>query len=184
MIRRVLLLLSCCLCASFLSAQSPMLQPPAPSEGDRFIDRVFFGGNFGLQFGTQTIIEIAPIVGYRLTDRLAAGVGGKYIYYRYRSAPFEYSTNMYGGSVFARYNILENLFAYTEYEILNLDAPDPLNPYRLRRTNVTSVFVGGGYRQMLGNNSSLNLMLLYNLNESTNSPYQNPIIRIGFGFGI
>ena len=91
---------------------------------------------------------------------------------------------MYGGSVFARYNILENLFAYTEYEILNLDAPDPLNPYRLRRTNVTSVFVGGGYRQMLGNNSSLNLMLLYNLNESTNSPYQNPIIRIGFGFGI
>jgi hypothetical protein len=184
MIRRLLATLLLGFLATLLNAQ-PAPQPlPAVGAGERFRDRLFFGGNFGLQFGTQTIIEVAPIVGYRLTDRLAAGVGGKYIYYRFRSAPFEYSTNMYGGSVFARYNILENLFAYTEYEILNLDAPDPLNPYALRRTNVTSVFVGGGYRQLLGTRSSLNLMLLYNLNESTNSPYQNPILRIGFGFGI
>jgi hypothetical protein len=145
-----------------------------------FTERIFFGGNFGLQFGTITFIDISPLVGYLLTDRLSAGTGITYMYYREKFAGFqEFSTSIYGGRLFARYLILKNLFAHTEYEVLNLEAFD-----LGRRVNVTSVLVGGGYRQQLGGNVYLNLLALWNINETAYSPYRNPIIRMGVAFGL
>lgn len=156
----------------------PSAEQPTPSH---FWEKVFTGGNFGLQFGNQTIVELAPILGYRITDKFAAGIGAKYLYYHYRDSQVSYSTNIYGGSVFARHMITDNLFAYAECEVLNLEVP---RNYFYVRKNVVSVLVGGGYRQEIGERSSLNLTLLYNVNESSDSPYINPIIRIGFGIGI
>ncbi len=152
---------------------------------NNFWDRVYTGGGIGLQFGSQTFVNISPLVGYRLTEKLSVGLSATYIYYRYKNPnpAFSYSSNIYGGSVFSRYLIFENLFAHVEYEVLRLEARD--NVSRLLGTkDVTSILVGGGYRQMLGDRSSINLILLYNLNETTYSPYQNPIIRISFGIGI
>ncbi len=164
-------------------AQSPLTERQEQKPNSSIFDRLYFGGGVGLNFGTQTYIEISPIVGYKITDRFSAGLGLKYIYYKYNDDYLNYSTNIYGGGPFARYFVLEGLFIHTEFEVLNLEVPDPLS-YRYYRANITSVFLGGGYRQMIGNSSSLDILLLYNINESRNSPYQNPIIRIGFGFGI
>ena len=77
--------------------------------------------------------------------------------------------------------IIENLFAHAEVEVLNMEVPEI---YRYVRKNVTSVFLGGGYRQMLGERASVNILFLYNVNESRYSPYRNPVLRIGFGIGI
>jgi hypothetical protein len=159
-------------------------QPPAT--GNTFWDNVYFGGNFGLQFGNQTLIDINPLMGYRLTDKLSVGASITYIYYKvtdpYHLSP-SYSTDIYGGSIFTRYFLFENLFAHVEGELLNLEVPN-LFLNRYVRTDVFGFYVGGGYRQAMGERSSLNILLLYNLNEDRNSPYQNPIIRVGFGFGI
>lgn len=158
----------------------------APPNREKFWDKVYFGGNFGLQFGDQTVIDINPLMGYRLTEKFSVGVSATYIYYRFKDPTNyypTYSTNIYGGSVFTRYYFLENIFGQVEGELLNLEVPDYfLNRYV--RTNVFGFYVGGGYRQPIGDRSSLNILLLYNLNEDRNSPYQNPIIRVGFGFGI
>ena len=158
-------------------------------DGDRpaFWDRIFFGGNLGLQFGDLTFVDISPLIGYKLTDQLAVGIGGTYIYYRSRTQflingqpqIFEYKTNIYGGRLFTRYYFVENLFGHAEYEILNLEVPDDFIFNKLTRTNITSFFIGGGYRQMLGGRAALELMGLYNLTEEANSPYVNPVIRIG-----
>ena len=44
--------------------------PNAPS----FRDRVFFGGNFWLQFwGSYRYIELSPLVGYAITPKLLGG---------------------------------------------------------------------------------------------------------------
>lgn len=152
---------------------------PAPKPG--FWDHIFTGGNFGLQFGTQTIVELAPQLGYKFTDNFAAGIGIKYLYYKINNSYYNYSTNIYGGSVFARHIIFDELFVHAEVEMLNLEVPDL---YRFVRRDVTSVFLGGGYRQMIGENSSVNFLVLYNVNETLYSPYRNPIIRVGFGIGI
>ena len=160
--------------------------PGGSNQNSSFTDRLFFGGILGLQFGSdQTYVEVAPLIGYKVSERLSTGLHLKYIYLKVHqdNNPYgNYSTNIYGGGPFGRFFIYEGLFAHLEYEILNMEVPDFYGGYR--RENITSVFVGGGYRQMLGEKSAMDIMLLYNINDGTYSPYVNPIIQFGFAFGI
>lgn len=153
-------------------------------------DRFFFGGNLGLQFGSATYIDISPLVGYKITPKLHAGVGVTYIYYKVKDTYYNYAyeTSIYGGRVFGRYYILDNLFAHTEVEVLNMEVPEAnivsgTNSYDYVRTNITSVMVGGGYAQPIGSNAAITLMVLWNLTEQQYSPYTNPIFRVGFSLG-
>ncbi|MEQ9353201.1 MAG: hypothetical protein RJQ00_11520 [Vicingaceae bacterium] len=158
-------------------------QPLNPTKKDnKFdLDRLVIGGGFGAQFGDITSVQLAPTLGYLFTDNLLAGLTGKYIYYQDRE--FNYETNMYGGGLFAQYFFLENFIAHAEYELLSLEAFNPID-FTEKRVTVNSVFVGGGYRSFMGGNSFVSIMLLYNLNDDINSPYTNPILRIGFGIGL
>lgn len=149
-----------------------------------FGSRIFAGGNLGLQFGNPTLIDISPLVGYRLTEQVDVGVSITYKYYsgsyKYASATQEFNTNIFGGGVFSRYNFTDYLFAHAEIEYLNFDMEEINNGIKDNRNiGVTSVFIGGGIKQ-----SFATIMLLYNLNETMYSPYTNPIIRIGFTFGL
>jgi len=163
-----------------------------------FRDRIFFGGNFGLTFGNTTSIIVAPLAGYRITPRLAGGLGIRYEYYKSNYPGFvPYDTHIYGGSVFGRYMIIKNIseavglggfnsgiFLQTEYEILSLESEyfDLSNPSASGRFNLHSVLVGGGIYQPIGRRSGVMISVLWNLNESYNSIYANPIIRFGFNF--
>lgn len=167
--------LSFFLCSSTgVFSQNLPANEPQPKKPIR--ERLFFGGELGLQFGTITFINISPLIGYKITERLSAGLGPKYLYYRDKF--FAYSTSMYGGRVFVRYNITPAIFAHAEYEVLNLET------YFKRRENVESIFVGGGFRQRIGQKSFMALTALWNINESVYSPYVNPIIRMEFIIGM
>ena len=155
------------------------------SEKRSFEDRIFVGGTLGAQFGNVTLVEISPLVGYKITEKFSSGLGATYIYYRVKgntSYP-TYETHIYGGRIFSQYQIIESILGYTEFEVLNLDVQDP-NTYELKRDNVYSWLVGGAYIQPIGNRSSLNIYLLWDLIEDLNSPYQNPIVRIGINAGL
>lgn len=167
---------------SFLIPCITVMAQERPRDNVPFGQRLIFGGNIGLQFGRYTFVDISPLVGYKVTDQLIMGLGATYIYYSVDDFPYKYSTNIFGGRAFTKYYLMENLFAHVEYEILNMEVLDDLT-YKLVRTNIPSLFVGGGYRQMMGERSAFELLLLYNLMEERNSPYQNPIIRAGFVFG-
>ncbi len=160
-------------------------------------DRIFFGGNIGLQIGTITQIEIAPLVGYRITPRLSAGLGIKYEYYKENTYFANFETHIYGGRLFSNYLFIKDLnnviplgfnggiFVQGEYEALNLETRifDVLNEHPGQdRFWLHSVLVGGGLRIPAGERASINLTILYNLNESANTPYSNPIIRFGVYF--
>lgn len=160
------------------------------SEGGFDRSRMFTGGNFGLQLGTYTVIDVSPVLGYHFTDRLAAGVGGIYQYYSYKDRYYpalNFNTDIYGGKVFGRFYFVDFLFAHAEYEFLNLET-QYFDPHNLRhqtpRFYVHSVLVGGGYVQRIGKASGIHLMLLYNLNETVDTPYRNPVIRMGFDIGL
>jgi len=142
--------------------------------------RWLFGGNIQLQFGTYTIIGASPQVGYRITDRLMGGVGGIYTYYRVRDRFGTFETSIYGGSVFGRFLVTEQLFAHAEYNLINLEVFE-LN--QTNRRNVSVLFLGGGYRMPIGENSSIFLMGLFDVIGDPYSPYSNPTIRGGFLFG-
>lgn len=154
-------------------------------ESSSFFDRVYFGGNFGAQFGTFTHIEASPIVGYMINPKLSAGVGVIYQYFRDKGSiqVGDYETNIYGGKLFSRYNLTNQLFAYTEYENINLDVINNTSRgFELGRAWVPAYFIGGGYFQPLGNRAGVMVMALYNVLYNPNrSPYNSPfVLRIGF----
>jgi len=162
-----------------------------------FGSRLFTGGNLGLQFGSINLVDVSPMIGYRLTEQIDIGISLTYKYYSYKdyfyykptNEYFDLTTNIFGGGVFGRYHITENIFAHAEVEYLDFSI-DTYTNYNnglikgKRNIGITSLFVGGGYKQEIGDNSFFTLMILYNLNETTDSPYSNPIIRAGFGIGL
>jgi hypothetical protein len=162
---------------------SSYLQKHPPVQRERLLDKIFTGGNLGLQFGTITFIEVAPIMGYQFTEKLVGGVGVIYQYYHYKDRNYDFQTNVYGGRIFGRYLFTENVFGHAEYEYLNLEAYD-FSPGR--RVDVGSVLAGVGYIQRFGSrhNSGIVAMVLYNFTESVYTPYANPIIRLGVEIGL
>lgn len=171
-------------------------QMDIPDDKPRFTDRLIFGGGLGLQFGTVTFIDISPVIGYRVTEKLEAGLGVTYKYYKYNDFYVDATTgqkidlksNMFGGSIYTRYHFLKSLFAHVEYERLRYNYDDiyssggqiirdPIHTY------INSLFVGGGLRQQITANSYLFVMALWNLTEEPLSPYSNPVIRMGVLLG-
>jgi hypothetical protein len=138
-------------------------------------ENVMIGGNLGF---TRYYLNISPSIGYKLTDKLVAGIGSTYISLGNPYNPQRIT--IYGGKVFSRYYIFPFAFAHAEVEELN--GPWEVNINESFWINTT--LVGGGYHQSLGGNSGIDLMLLWNLNESMYSPYSNPIIRMGFNVGL
>jgi hypothetical protein len=155
-----------------------------------FIDRIDFGGYFGMQFGTVTIIDVSPMASYRVTDKFHVGLGLTYMYYKDTYYTPDYSASSYGVNIFSRYFIWRDLFAHVEYAPLYVNYYDYYDNgsggyYRVKKAAWAHDFlVGGGYRQVIGEKAYMSLMVLWNLNETYFSPYRNPIIRIGFGVGL
>lgn len=157
--------------------------PPEPKKEEKkpfwSWDRVYGGGGIGLQFGTITLVNVAPDIGYKVTERYSAGIGIRYIYFADRRYTPPFELNIYGASFFNRFIITDFLFAHAEYEVLN----GPWNPNINRRYNLNNVWVGGGLRQVAGN-AAINIMALWNLNEEPYNPFPNPQIRMGISIGL
>ena len=142
--------------------------------------KLFFGGNFGLQFGDYSIIELSPLIGYRITEKLSAGIQINYNFIHISS--LKISTSIYGLSLFTNYYFSKSIFGRAEYEWLSLESKyfNPAIYNESKRFNLHNILVGGGYRQQIGERSFVTLMILWNLNDNALSPYENPIIRMSF----
>lgn len=143
-----------------------------------FWERMYFGGGFSLQLGNLTYIDVSPLSGYGITERLSVGIGGTY---RYVNDSFwNYSYNIYGGRVFSRFGIIDKIFAHVEYEMLNWQ-----NVHSDRdREWSGALFAGGGYSSHLGAQKGYQIYVLYNLtHDQFNSPYNEPyVIRFSLTF--
>lgn len=155
-----------------------------PLAGRPFKERVFFGGDLGLSFGTITYVRVAPVMGYAITPNLSVGGGPSYQYWENNRIPNS-GQSMYGGSLFGRYYPLDFLFLHTEFEFLNVEAIDFSNDDILnRRVNVPIWWVGGGYSQRSGR-SGFFVGIYYDLIQDIYSPYSDDfIIRIGGFVGL
>ena len=158
------------------------------------LDRLRLGGSFGLSLGNYTNINLSPMAGLNLTDKLVAGGGLTYMFASYRpwgaSASQRISTSNYGGRVFLMYNLLPMITLQAEYEGLNVQYSD-IGRGRAR-TWIGSPLVGGAYTQPLGGRFTRSILMtaLYNLaydsqiNPNTGrniSPYSSPFVfRITF----
>lgn len=146
--------------------------------------KIYTGGGLGFTFGTVTVIDVSPLIGYRFTEKLSAGVGGIYKYYNdKRYTPADKRT-IFGGNVFSRYNITANIFAHVEYEYITYKTDYYTFWNQEQQISEWGLLAGGGYRQQLGNKSYVFAMILYNFNETQYTPYDNPVIRVGVELGL
>jgi hypothetical protein len=154
-------------------------------------DRLFYGGNFSLQLGTITNIELSPIVGLWVLPRLAVAVGPSYNFYKFDRV----KTDIFGGRSYIQYLVFRDLdkfiplgihtsfFIHIEDEMLSLDSNYWDNTkVTTKRFLVNTVLSGIGISQQIGARSSVDFMILWALNDSGYQIYSNPEIRIGFVF--
>lgn len=141
-------------------------------------DKFFFGGGIGLQFGSYTGIEIAPIVGYRPVKNLNTGVRLSYQYIG--GSAIDYSQNVWGGSLFAQYILFNRVIAHAEYESLFVKTTWDGWPDDNFWANTP--LLGGGLYQKIGDRSGMVVLFLFDVRGNSKSIYSNPIIRISFIF--
>ncbi len=143
-----------------------------------FKDKLYYGGNLSFNIlNSFLFMEYSPIVGYKITDNFSAGIGGKFMFLR--DMRNRYNWTIYGASVFSRYKIFPTLFAHAEYELLSAYDLNYLSPRYGQRAPASMFFVGGGYANG-GGGVGIVAMLLYDVINHPNSPYQNSYL---FGFG-
>ncbi len=153
-----------------------------PKDFETFKERLYVGGNVGASFGSTTYLNIQPLIGCKITKKLSAGIGGTYNYYSQSYLGTRYVSTVYGTNAFARFMVLESVFAQVGWD--KLSVPDYAGVAPDSRRWVDNILIGGGYRQAFSNKGAFIAAIFYNVNQSPYSPYQNPIIQIGFNIGL
>jgi hypothetical protein len=161
-----------------------------------------FGGNFSLAFGTVTFVDISPLVGFYIRPKLLVGAGATY---QYLSGTYilssDYSSvrvrsNIFGFRTFVNYTFFETsensfmnrnyygFFVHAEYEALNLDHDfsNTASYNSINRFWINGILLGGGIKQLFGRHSAFSITVLDNILASSKTPYDNPVVRIGFLF--
>ncbi len=155
--------------------------------------KFFISPDFGLIVGTITRIEVSPVLGYYVSDRLSLAAGFTYQYYKQSGDYFvNFKTNIYGPRAYASYILIKNLgeilpvqsnieiLTHLEYEALSLENKYfALIPSETGRFWFHTALIGGGISQTTSQRIKLNALILWDVDTSTLSPNSNPIIRIG-----
>jgi len=154
---------------------SPTQKKETPDNIIPLRDRLVFGGSLGGYFGNPTYLMANPMIGYRTKPWWVNGVGFSITYISSNG----YSENIYGASLWSRAYIKKTIIAHSEFEMLRREASDQFG--NQASVNVPVWLVGAGYNS--GGRIRLSAMLLYDLIQDPNSPYSNPIFRVGGLFG-
>jgi hypothetical protein len=160
-------------------------QPAKPVKAKPQVGRkLYYGGNIGASFGNYTMVGIYPIIGYNLTPKFSVGVKFVYEYVSDKRYAETYTTSNYGGSLFARFRVIPQLYLHAEYAQMSYDLYNGLG--ESNRVSVPFVFVGAGYRQSLGGAVWMNAQVLFDVLQHSNSPYSSwePFFSVGFGVGL
>jgi hypothetical protein len=187
--RKIISIVSLTFLFSIISGQESREEAPP------LRDRLFYGGNFSLQIGTITDIEVSPVIGLWIRPRIAVAAGPSYSFYKYD----QIKTDIFGGKsyielvVFRDLNkfiplgINTSLYIHFEDEMLSLNSiywKNISNPPH--RFMVNTVLAGAGLSQQIGTRASINFMVLWTLTDSdpeiTSRIYSSPEIRVGFIF--
>ncbi|MDL2312117.1 hypothetical protein LJC68_04495 [Bacteroidales bacterium OttesenSCG-928-B11] len=141
------------------------------------------GGSLGLQFGTYTSVSLSPVIGIYPTDWLLVGTGLTYMYTK--DNHYNQSLNVFGISPFIQGLLLDKrlmLYAGYEYVSYSFQYEDMWGEKYKEWRDTHALFLGPGYRQRLSDNMAVYGMLLFDVLNSPNSIYSNPLIRFGFIF--
>ena len=151
--------------------------------------KLFFGGNLGLAFGTYTIVNVSPLVGYQFTPVIAAGVGINYSYYGYNDGYWNYKQSYAGMSVFGRVYPIKQLFIqvqpeenYMWYSQSGMGSNQDQPTLKINQF-VPSLLMGGGAAIPAGGNGAFTISIMYDVLQNIYSPFYHQAVY-GFGYSM
>jgi hypothetical protein len=178
-------------CSLFFLISALSLYSQAPeSSGGLDKSKLFFGGGLGLSFGSYTLINFSPQIGYHFSNYLAAGAGINLLYssihYTY---PYEFKDE-YGATglnIFGRFYPIQNIMLQVQPELNYVWGDekyyDGTPSLKLASTFVPSLLMGGGVAIPAGQGSFL-ATLLYDVLQNPESPYYGrAVFSLGFNIG-
>ena len=142
-----------------------------------------FGGGIGVGFGSNSYfnLQVAPRIGYKLTNDLETGVVGSVSWQSSNS----YKSTMFGLGPFVNYYFARSFFVSGNLQHFFVNYEDKLYDYKNNQQE-TALYLGGGYMQRIGNNSFMQIGLMYNvLYKENNSIFSSGLIpSVGFVVGL
>lgn len=164
---------------SFSEVTFAQNQTKKPNPKSDFWKHTQIGGSFGLNAGTgYTDILVAPTAIYNFNSYFSAGLGlqGSLV-----SVKNRYSSAIYGASIIALFNPVEEIQLSVELEELRVNRTiESLgSPSKIDNFWNTGLYVGGGFRS---NNVTVGARynLLYNENDLVYSAAFMPFVRVYF----
>lgn len=150
-------------------------------------ENLFFGGNFGLSFGSSyTLVNISPQAGYRFNRYVAAGAGINFIYTSSKYFEFRENYGVAGLNVFGRFYPIEQIFVQVQPEMNYTWGKQKYvggAEVTLDGKMVPSLLAGGGVAIPIGRKGAMLIMVQYDVLQQTRSPYGNrPFVSVGFNF--
>jgi len=151
--------------------------------------KLFFGGNLGLAFGTYTIVNVSPLVGYQFTPVIAAGVGINYSYYGYNDGYWNYKQSYAGMSIFGRVYPIKQFFIqvqpeenYMWYSQSGMGSNQDQPTLKINQF-VPSLLMGGGAAIPAGGNGAFTISIMYDVLQNIYSPFYHQAVY-GFGYSM
>lgn len=174
-----------------LTSLSQETTEPKPKGFDK--SRLFFGGNIGMSFGSQTFINLSPQVGYQFNQYFSAGTGINYIsssysIYDYNGDKLYKDSYSYAGlNIFGRVFPISFLFAQVQPEFNYAWGKtkfyyNNLPDIKLEGAFVPVLLVGVGAAIPAGKGRMI-AMLQYDVIGDKRSPYgKNAFFTFGYNF--
>jgi hypothetical protein len=157
---------------------------PNEMKGKPFIERIVPGITLQIQSGERVLLDYSPVIGYRISGRLTAGLGWNERVGIGKKVKFTLADRIYGPRTFVDFKWkkgfsfradAEQMFTYVPPTFGSTSDPN-------RHDWVWSVFLGMKKEYQFIKSVKGNFQFLYNIYDDRNSsPYVNRLnVRIGF----
>ncbi len=170
-------------------AQAQFIEEEIPDKEENgtalWRQKVFFGGNLGLSFGSETsFVNVSPIVGYRVLPQASVGAGPVFEYYKQAYANYKNQSFIWGGKVFLQSIFFDALMLYGELNVVKYNSKLYYHSKVQQSEDKARAvpWLGGGYYQRSGRNSGFYILFLVNMNYDPNFIYPPYDIKVGFNF--
>lgn len=159
---------------------------PNPMKKKAFIERIVPGVTLQFQKTSNFMIDINPVVSYRFTGRINAGLGWNERLSFMKWNKLQSAERIYGPRVFGSFGFKKGFSAKTEVEKMNALIPPSIFSSDGSRQWVWSIFVGLKKDYKFWGTVRGNVQVLYNVfDDHDNSPYADRLnVRMGFEFPI
>ncbi len=167
---------------SFQSIKTIAKRGPNDMKQRTFIERLVPGVNLQIYRNDHVVVDVAPVLGYRLSNRWTVGLSGMYrVGADKQFNHFLQKEGVYGMRTYGQFTVKDGFFLHGELEALRLDSALTKSINDERSSRLFGAYVGIGKSYAIGRRLRGNAVAMYRIDFNGGIPQQSKFgVRIGF----